>query len=171
MKPKYRLFQRGGVFYSVTTDPRKQQSLGTKDRVTAGRLLHSKNEAHQQPMVNLQIARAYLTASDPQIAKRTWNHVMQTMVQQRLGENRQRWERAIRDGAFEIIRGLLLLETRPEHFLRTLQVGSVCTNVYLRRIHNFALDMTWLPWPVLNKKQWPKLCLWRNAPSQKRNTE
>jgi integrase len=31
------------------------------------------------------------------------------------------------------------------------------TNVYLRRIHNFALDMTWLPWPVVVKRQWPKV--------------
>ena len=30
-----------------------------------------------------------------------------------------------------------------------LEAGKVSTNVYLRRIHNFALDMTWLPWPVL----------------------
>jgi hypothetical protein len=47
------------------------------------------------------------------------------------------------------------LETRPEHFLRVLEAGKVSTNVYLRRIHNFALDMTWLPWPVLAKKRWP----------------
>jgi hypothetical protein len=26
-------------------------------------------------------------------------------------------------------------------------VGKVPTNVYLRRLHNFALDMKWLPWP------------------------
>ena len=36
-----------------------------------------------------------------------------------------------------------------------LEAGKVSTNVYLRRIHNFALDMTWLPWPVLAKKRWP----------------
>ena len=46
-------------------------------------------------------------------------------------------------------------ETRPEHFLRALGSGRVSTNVFLRRIHNFALDMTWLPWPVIPKKQWP----------------
>jgi integrase len=33
----------------------------------------------------------------------------------------------------------------------------VATNVFLRRTHNFALDMGWLPWPVLPKKQWPKV--------------
>jgi integrase len=49
------------------------------------------------------------------------------------------------------------LETRPEHFLRVLETGKVSTNIYLRRIHNFALDMTWLPWPVIVKRQWPKV--------------
>jgi integrase len=121
------------------------------------RLLHAKNEAHQQPLINLQIARAYLTASDPQIAKRTWNDVMQAMVEQRSGKNRERWKRAVLDQAFDSLRPLLLLETRPEHFLRALKEGTVTTNVFLRRIQNFAIDMTWLPWPILNKKQWPKI--------------
>jgi hypothetical protein len=38
--------------------------------------------------------------------------------------------------------------------LKVLENGSISTNVYLRRIHNFALDMNWLPWPVLPKKRW-----------------
>jgi integrase len=56
-----------------------------------------------------------------------------------------------------LIRHLPVLETRPENFLRVLETGKVSTNVYLRRIHNFALDMTWLPWPVIVKRQWPKV--------------
>jgi integrase len=31
----------------------------------------------------------------------------------------------------------------------------VSTNVFLRRIHNFALAMNWLPVPVIPKAQWP----------------
>jgi integrase len=50
---------------------------------------------------------------------------------------------------------MVLLETQADHFLKTLGAGSVCTNIYLRRIHNFALNMNWLPWPVLPKKRWP----------------
>jgi integrase len=61
------------------------------------------------------------------------------------------------DKAFDIIRDLHILETRGEHFLRTLEVGCLSTNSYLRRLHNFALDMGWLPWPVLAKKRWPAL--------------
>jgi hypothetical protein len=41
--------------------------------------------------------------------------------------------------------------------VRVLERGRVATNVFLRRVHNFALDMGWLPWPVLPKKQWPKV--------------
>ena len=37
------------------------------------------------------------------------------------------------------------------------ETGGVATNAFLRRIHNFALDMGWLPWPMLPKKRWPKI--------------
>ena len=50
---------------------------------------------------------------------------------------------------------MVILETQAEHFMKVLEGGSVSTNVYLRRIHNIALDMNWLPWPVLVKKVWP----------------
>ena len=33
--------------------------------------------------------------------------------------------------------------------------GSVSTNVFLRRIHNFALDMNWIPRSIIPKRQWP----------------
>jgi hypothetical protein len=50
-----------------------------------------------------------------------------------------------------------VLETQAEHFLLVLEAGSVSTNIYLRRVHNFALDMNWLPWPVLPKRRWPAI--------------
>jgi integrase len=63
----------------------------------------------------------------------------------------------MKDKSFNLIRNLPILETRPAHFLKVLETGTVSTNVYLRRIHNFALDMNWLPWPILPKKQWPQV--------------
>jgi hypothetical protein len=101
--------------------------------------------------VNLQTARAYLPAGDPQIAVRNWQFAIEEMVKFKKGENQHRWQTAIRDRAFDLIRHLSVLERRPENFLRVLESGKVSTNVYLRRIHNFALDMTWLPWPVIVK--------------------
>jgi hypothetical protein len=43
----------------------RQESLRTRDRAEAKRLFAAYNEAHEQPAINLQIARAYLTATDP----------------------------------------------------------------------------------------------------------
>jgi integrase len=157
MKQRFRLYKRkkGGRYYVHDGVTGKQDSLHTSDRATAIRLFHSRNEAEQQPAVNLQIARAYLAASDKEIATRNWQLVMDEMVKLKKDETQHRWQTAIKDKAFDLIRQLPLLETRPEHFLRVLEAGKVSTNVYLRRIHNFALDMTWLPWPVLPKKRWP----------------
>lgn len=64
MKTRFILFRRAGVFYSEDTVTRKQHSLCTKDEAEALTILHSKKEAHRQPVLNLQIARTYLTAID-----------------------------------------------------------------------------------------------------------
>lgn len=41
--------------------------------------------------------------------------------------------------------------------LRVLERGTTATNVFLRRLHNFAVDMGWLSWPILPKEQWPSV--------------
>jgi len=158
MRRRFRLYRRnGGRFYIHDSVTGKQESLGTSDRTIATRLLHSKNEAGQQPAINLQIARAYLAASDPQVATRHWQFVMDEMARLKQGPTRERWACAMRDKAFDPIRQLPLLETHAEHFLRILERGTVSTNTFLRRLHNFALDMNWLAWSVLPKKRWPKI--------------
>ncbi len=157
MKSKFILFRRAGVFYSEDTTTGKQHSLRTKDEAEALTLLHSKNEAHRQPVLNLHIARTYLTATDPEMAKRSWQVPMDEMTKTKTGPTRHRHETAMKDKAFDLIRNLPILETSSAHFLKVLELGGVSTNVYLRRIHNFALDMNWLPWSVLPKRQWPKV--------------
>jgi integrase len=79
------------------------------------------------------------------------------MTKTKTGSTRVRHEVAMKDKAFDLIRNLPILDTHSAHFLKVLELGTVSTNVYLRRIHNFALDMNWLPWSVLPKRQWPKL--------------
>jgi integrase len=159
MRQRCRLYfrEKTGRFYIHDDLTGKQESLHTKDKATALRLFHSRSEAEQQPAINLQIARAYLAATDAQIATRTWQYVMDEMVKLKKGEMQHRWQTAIKGKAFNTIRDLPVLQTRPEQFLLVLEAGKVSTNVYLRRIHNFALDMTWLPWPVIVKRQWPKV--------------
>lgn len=160
MKKQYRLFRpkkSGGIYYVQNNVTNKQESLRTRDKAIAERLLNARNEAHQQPAINIQIAKGYLAAADPNFVKRTWAEVMAEFVKTKKGSNRIRCERAILDKEYDRIRDLQLIETRSEHFLKVLESGKVSTNNYLRRFHNFALDMGWLPWPVMPKKQWPKI--------------
>jgi hypothetical protein len=49
----------------------------------------------------------------------------------------------------------IIIETPGETLLNVLQAGTVSTNVFLRRRHNFCVDMNWLPWPLIPKRQWP----------------
>jgi len=64
LKKRFLLFLRGETYYSEDTVSGKQTSLRTKAKDVAVRLLNAKNEAEQQPAINLQIARAYLAPTD-----------------------------------------------------------------------------------------------------------
>ena len=93
-------------------------------------------------------------AVDPLVGKRSWRRVMEEIVKFKKGSTLQRWQTAVKDKAFDSIRDLALLETQAEQLLRVLERGTVSTNVHLRKLHNFCMDMNWLPWPVIPKKQW-----------------
>jgi len=156
MKIRYRLFKRdSGVFYMEDTVKHRQMSLKTKNKLIAQRLVQAKNEAEQQPALNLELARTYLSASDPELVNKTWQGVFEAIIQSKNGVNKERWSRANKDHAYDLIRNMKILETRPENFLKVMELGTVATNIFLRRIHNFALDMSWLPKPVIPRKQWP----------------
>jgi integrase len=71
------------------------------------------------------------------------------------GANQHRWKTAAKDKAFTILLPQVIIETKAETLLKVLQMGTVSTNVYLRRLHNFCVDMNWLPWPLIPKRQWP----------------
>ena len=144
-------------FITKSTTTGKQLSLRTKDEAEARTLLNAKNESFRQPVLNRQIARTYLTATDSEMATRIWQKPMDEMTKTKTGPTKARHECAMRDRAFDLIRNLPILETHPAHFLKVLELGKISTNVYLRRIHNFALDINWLPWPILPKRQWPQL--------------
>jgi hypothetical protein len=155
MTDKFRIFCRAsGVWYIEDKQSKYQTSLRTRDESEANRLLQARNEAHRQPAINVQIARAYL---NPKLVTRTWHEVMESLVSFKHGSNRLRWDRAIEDESFESILQLPLIETRAEHFLKVLKSGKVSSNVYLRRIHNYALAMHWLLKPVIPRAVWPKV--------------
>ena len=85
MKPKFRLFRRAGIYWVHDSETGRQQSLRTKKRGEAVRLLHGRNEAHAVPFANLQMARAYMMAADPAAGTRTWKHVIDEIIKEPTG--------------------------------------------------------------------------------------
>jgi hypothetical protein len=157
MKQQFGLIQRPwGVYYLKNKVTGEQTSLKTRDKHEAERLLQAHNESESQPHFNLALARVYINGADPKLISRTWQEVMQHIVEKKTDETRRRWEVAIKDKNFDYIRNLPVAETRPEHFDRALDDGKVSTNVYLRRIHNHALGMEWLLKSVIPRLQWPR---------------
>jgi hypothetical protein len=155
MKTRYRLIRRGsrgGGFYCVDSETGKRSSLNTANEEAARQV---KNQAVRQPAINMQIAQAYLQHGDPVLAKRTWQDVMDAMAPLKTGPAQSRWQSAMRDKSFDLIRSHKLIETASEHFLQVLNAGTISINMFLRRLHNFAIGMHWLPWPVLPKLHWP----------------
>ena len=163
MRQRFILYRRRETYYAEDTATGQQESLRTKSKTEALSLLNAKNESFRQPSLNLHIARTYLAAVDPEIAKRAWRVPMEEIAKLKKGATNERYLQAMRDPAFDLIRDMPILETQATHFLQVLEKGTVSTNVFLRRIHNFAVDMNWLPWPLLPKKRWPKLNLQREA--------
>lgn len=146
--------ERGG-FYCIDTQSGRRTSLQTSDEESARRIITAKNEAERQPSLNLQIAKAYLAGTDSGVTTRTWRHALQSIIDTKQGSNQERWRRAAKDKAFDLIQDRVIVETRAEHLLDVLKSGTVSTNVFLRKLHNFSVDMNWLPWPILPKRQWP----------------
>jgi integrase len=158
MKTRYRLIRRGirgDKFYCVDKTTGKRTSLGTSNEDEARQIVEARNNSERQPVLNLQIAKAYLAGTDNGIATRTWQQAIESLVSTKQGENQRRWRVAARDKAFAPLLPRIIIETPGELLLKVLQTGKVSTNVFLRRLHNFCVDMNWLPWPLIPKRQWP----------------
>ena len=157
MKRRFILYRRkrGGMFYLEDTQTKKQESLHTKNRADAVSVLNARNESTRQPQLNLQIAKAYLSGTDSSVTTRTWQTAIESLTNSKSGANQHRWRIAARDKAFAPLLPRVIIETPGELLLTVMQTGTVSTNVYLRRLHNFCVDMNWLPWPLVPKRQWP----------------
>src|SRR2546425_112345 len=158
MKTRCRLIRRGvrgGGFYCVDNKTGKRTSLRTGSEDEARQIVEAKNQAERQPVLNLQIAKAYLAGTDNGITTRTWQNAIEALTNTKQGANRERWLRVVKDRALVPLLPRVIIETQGELMLRVLQTGTVSTNVYLRRLHNFCVDMNWLPWPLVPKRQWP----------------
>ena len=119
MKNRFRLYRRpkGGVFYAHDSVTGKQESLGTRDRAEAVTLLNARNESIRQPQLNLQIAKAYLAGTDSGVSSRTWQNALDAVIDTKGGSTRDRWRRAAKETALDLIRDRVIIETQAEHLL------------------------------------------------------
>jgi hypothetical protein len=69
MQEKYRLYRRSnrarGTFYVENKQTGARESLSTKSKAEALRLLRAKNEATERPAFNREMAKVYLRAQEP----------------------------------------------------------------------------------------------------------
>src|SRR5580698_7102012 len=114
MKTKYTMFRRGGVFYIQDTTTGKQTSLRTRDETEAKSLINARNEAMRQPVLNLHLARAYLTASDPAFVERTWQTVMEQLQSRGKDSSRERYVSVFKSPSFNGLRNKKILETTAD---------------------------------------------------------
>jgi integrase len=157
MKTRFNLFRRdNGVFYTEDTTSGKQSSLRTRDETEARSLLNARNEAQRQPVLNLHLARAYLTASDPAFVERTWQSVMEQLQSRGKDSSKERYASVFKSTSFNALRNKRLLETTADDFFAVFKEGKVSIIFFLKRLHNFALNVGWMALPIVAPYLWPK---------------
>ena len=156
MKQRFWLFRRSTTFYCQDSVTGEQKSLGTKDRKEAARLIEIRRQGVESPTMSRYLFKAYLATQDPRLATRTWNAVMDQMSTQGKEPTKARCQRAMASKEFDSIRQKKLVDTTAEDLLEILNRASCSTNHFLRRLHNLALGLGWIPSPVLAPKLWPK---------------
>jgi hypothetical protein len=75
MKKRYRLIRRGtrgDIYHWVDSQTGSTTSLGKISADEAEQILQYKNTVLRQPMLKLQIARAYLAGTDSDFTSRSW---------------------------------------------------------------------------------------------------
>ncbi|MEI6702919.1 MAG: tyrosine-type recombinase/integrase [Deltaproteobacteria bacterium] len=163
MQDKYRLYRRSnraqGTFYAQNCETGARESLGTKNRAEAQKLLQAKNDAHSQPALSRELAKAYLHAQDPQFGERTWADVAKLIDGAYEGSTKERFQKFLRSAPVKPLMNLKLVETSSSHFLKVFAhpKAGVSANVQLRILHNRALDLEWILRRVLSRKAWPKI--------------
>lgn len=153
MKAPFRLIRRGTRFYAHNRLTGQRVSLHADSEETARQFLNAKNEAERFPA----IGRVFLAARDASLPGRTWGEVMDRIAKGRRDSTRGRYETAMRDPFLSRLRNLKLIETTSSDFMAVMDAGHRCTTYFLRRLHRFALNLGWLPAPILPPNLWPKI--------------
>ena len=93
----------------------------------------------------------------PEDGQRTWQEVMDEMATHGIPTTQERCARGFRSKAYDPIRNKPLVQTTGADLLAIIHANGNCVAHYLRRLHNLAVDLGWLAWPILAKRAWPKI--------------
>ena len=88
------------MYYAVDKTTGKPSSLHTTNEDEARQIIEAKNNSQRQPVLNLQIAKAYLAGSDSGLKTRTWQQAIEALTNMKTGANQHRWKTAAKDKAF-----------------------------------------------------------------------
>jgi integrase len=157
MKNRYWLIRRNGIYYAQDANTGKKESLGTKHKPQAQRLLAAKNELLQNTALNLQLGKIYLAGHNPKLTTRTWAEVMDKLASHGKDQSKKRCRQEMNSKPFDLIRDKKIVETTSDDLEAVLEAGKAATNNYLHRLHNLAVGLGWLPWPIIAPKLWPKV--------------
>ena len=102
------------MYYAFDTVTGNSVSLKTRVKSEADKKVNAMNETERVRSISLGLARVYLNATDPNLATRTWQEVMENIVSKKSDETKRRWETAIKDRNFDCLRPLPVCETRPD---------------------------------------------------------
>lgn len=91
-----------------------------------------------------------------QMLTRTWADAFDSLLKKGGFSvcSRRRWEFIRKDKRLEKFWMRKFVQTRPGQLMALLHSTELATGLLLRRIHNHALDMKWLPFPILPVTQW-----------------
>src|ERR1700733_4233427 len=157
MQNRFTMFRRGTMFYCEDRTTGQQKSLQTTDKAEAQKIVQAKNDAVNQPLMNLVMAKTYLAAKDPKLITRTWADVMQRFCQRDKEPTRIRHERVVKTKPMLFLRDKRLVETTADDLFHAMKLGTNSTVAFLQTMHNDALGMGWIPSPILPRKLWPKV--------------
>jgi hypothetical protein len=97
MQARYRLYRRSnrshGTYYAQDVTTGARESLGTKNKAEAQKLLLAKNEAHIQPVLSRELAKVYLHTLNPDFGTRTWLDVARLIDNSYDGNTKTRFQK------------------------------------------------------------------------------
>jgi len=156
-KQRYWLYRRAGIYYLHDAETGKRESLNTHSKREAEQIRIVRNEVAARPQVGWALAKACFAAQDSKVLKRTWQEVIEEFCSRGKSQTQtyRRW--VVSQTPFNQLRHKKLIETTADDIMGFLKAGGAQTHLVLRCLHNLAVGLGWLPWPILANKLWPKI--------------